>query len=282
MGRANARDLVALEALAAGAAGDLGRARRDGLGAAAAGRGDRRARAGWRELVEAAVREDAAGHPERGRADPGRLQRRARRARAASAPTAKGFIARARGGASASAPASPSLKVGYNKVFGYYIEVTKAQPGRRAGRLRAQADPGQRRALHHRRAQGATRTTVLGAEERRVAPGATSSSTRCASRSPGTAPRIRRGRARLAALDVLARAWRRRPTRSGYVPARGLHDGARLDIEDGRHPVVEAHDRRASASCPTTMRARRRREPGRSSSPGPTWPASPRCCARWR
>ena len=44
-----------------------------------------------------------------------------------------------------------SLKVGYNKVFGYYIEVTNANRRRRARRLHPQADAGQRRALHHAR-----------------------------------------------------------------------------------------------------------------------------------
>ena len=40
-----------------------------------------------------------------------------------------------------------SLKVGYNKVFGYYIEITRA-------RLHSQADPRERRALHHTRDEG--------------------------------------------------------------------------------------------------------------------------------
>ena len=47
-----------------------------------------------------------------------------------------------------------SLKVGYNKVFGYYIEVTHAHSRQGARRVHPQTDAGQRRALHHARAQG--------------------------------------------------------------------------------------------------------------------------------
>ncbi len=48
-----------------------------------------------------------------------------------------------------------NLKVGYNKVFGYYLEITKANldPGARG--VHPQADPGERRALYHAGAQGA-------------------------------------------------------------------------------------------------------------------------------
>jgi DNA mismatch repair protein MutS len=42
----------------------------------------------------------------------------------------------------------PSLKVGYNKVFGYYIEVTESHR-EKAPRLDAQADRQKRRAVHH-------------------------------------------------------------------------------------------------------------------------------------
>ena len=48
-----------------------------------------------------------------------------------------------------------SLRVAYNRVFGYYIEVSNANAAPRAGRLSAQADPGRRRALHHAAPQGA-------------------------------------------------------------------------------------------------------------------------------
>jgi DNA mismatch repair ATPase MutS len=47
-----------------------------------------------------------------------------------------------------------SLKVRFNSVFGYYIEVTKLQSGQGAAALHPQADRGQRRALHHARVEG--------------------------------------------------------------------------------------------------------------------------------
>ena len=42
-----------------------------------------------------------------------------------------------------------TLKVGFNRVFGYYIEVSKSFIGPGAPHLYPQADPGQLRALHH-------------------------------------------------------------------------------------------------------------------------------------
>ena len=59
-----------------------------------------------------------------------------------------------------------SLKVRFNSVFGYYLEVTKANSKVRARRLRAQADPRQRRALHDAGAERARSTKILTAQER--------------------------------------------------------------------------------------------------------------------
>ena len=42
-----------------------------------------------------------------------------------------------------------SLKVGYNKVFGYYIEITKRKHHARPGRLYSQANIDQCRALYY-------------------------------------------------------------------------------------------------------------------------------------
>ena len=46
-----------------------------------------------------------------------------------------------------------SLKIRYNQVFGFYIEVSKRQSASGPRRFRAQANAGQRRALHHAGAQ---------------------------------------------------------------------------------------------------------------------------------
>ncbi len=41
-----------------------------------------------------------------------------------------------------------SLKIRFNQVFGYYIEISKAQSAQRAPGLRTQANPGERRTIH--------------------------------------------------------------------------------------------------------------------------------------
>ena len=45
------------------------------------------------------------------------------------------------------------LRVDYNKVFGYYIEVSNSYADSHPSRLYPQADGGNRRALFHRRAE---------------------------------------------------------------------------------------------------------------------------------
>ncbi len=57
-----------------------------------------------------------------------------------------------------------SLKVKFNNVFGFYIEISKANLERAPCRLRAQADAGGRRALYH---AGAERVRSQGAGRRR-------------------------------------------------------------------------------------------------------------------
>ncbi len=47
-----------------------------------------------------------------------------------------------------------SLKIRYNQVFGFYIEISKANLHLGARRLRAEADSGQCREIHVERAEG--------------------------------------------------------------------------------------------------------------------------------
>ena len=105
----------------------------------------------------------------------------------------------------------PSLKVGFNKVFGYYIEVTQHPQRQDPGRLHPQADGQERRALHHARAEGVRRARSSRPTSRRK---------RARVRAVRRAPRPRRGRrprrlqataAVLAQLDVLAGARRAGP-----------------------------------------------------------------------
>ena len=184
-----------------------------------------RARSAGRPHGRAArgARRPPAGHARRGRRDPRGLRCRARRAARSLRDGGKQYIAalqqreRERTGI-------PSLKVGFNKVFGYYLEITNAQAARGAGRLRAAPDPGRRRAVRHARAQG---VRGEGARRRRAdgdARGA-SCSVRCAPRSAQAIGRIQR------TARVLARARRAGPR----WPRSRSHD--RYVRPDGRRRV---------------------------------------------
>ena len=96
--------------------------------------------------------------------------------------------------ASARAPASRSLKVRYNRVFGYYIEISKSNLHARAGRLPPQADDRRRRALHHAGAEG---VRGEGARRRRAHPRARARDLRGAARARSP-PRRRASRTRRA------------------------------------------------------------------------------------
>jgi DNA mismatch repair protein MutS len=129
----------------------------------------------------------------------------------------------------------PSLKVGYNKVFGYFIEITNAN------RDLVPADYQRRQTL-----TGAERyvTPALKEYEEKVLTAAERIETR--ERSLFEALRLSVGRsiariqcaARIVAeLDVLS-ALADVAAREGYVRPT-LTDGFELDITAGRHPVVE-------------------------------------------
>ena len=96
-----------------------------------------------------------------------------------------------------------SLKIRYNRVFGYYIEISKTNLRARARRLPPQADDRRRRALHHAGAEG---LRGEGARRRREDPRARAgaSSRRCWRRSRRRRRACRSRRAALATLDVLA------------------------------------------------------------------------------
>ena len=130
----------------------------------------------------------------------------------------------------------PSLKIGYNKVFGYYIEVTHAhtskvpedytrkQTLRNAERyVTPELNAYEQKVLRaDERAKELERTLFLGmrddvAEE---------------------IPRLQRTAAAVSELDVLA-GLAEVAASSNYVRPELLDDRT-LDIQDGRHPVVEA------------------------------------------
>jgi DNA mismatch repair protein MutS len=129
----------------------------------------------------------------------------------------------------------PSLKVGFNRVFGYYIEVTRTH-------LERVPDDYQRRQT----LTGAERyitpdlkeweEKVLGAEEKIL----TLESRLFEEVRRGAAaliPRLQDLNGQVAALDVLA-ALAEVAVRREYVRPE-IHDGFGLEIRAGRHPVVE-------------------------------------------
>jgi len=128
-----------------------------------------------------------------------------------------------------------SLKVGYNRVFGYFIEVTNAN-------RHLVPDDWQRRQT----LTGAERyvTEELKEYESRVLSAAERIEARerelfeaCRSRLGGAVARLQRVAGALAVLDVLA-ALADVAEREGYVKPEVTDDFA-LEIRGGRHPVVE-------------------------------------------
>jgi DNA mismatch repair protein MutS len=128
-----------------------------------------------------------------------------------------------------------SLKVGYNKVFGYFIEITNAN------RHLVPDDYQRRQTL-----TGAERyiTPALKDYEEKILSAAERIEGRerelfeeLRGRAGAEVSRLQAIAGRLATLDVLA-AFAEAAAREGYVrPA--LHDGFELEIVAGRHPVVE-------------------------------------------
>ncbi len=127
------------------------------------------------------------------------------------------------------------LKIKYNRVFGYYIEVTKSNSSLVPGNLYPQADPGQLRAVYHTGVQG---TGEPGADRERKDDGAWRMrfSTRCGNclltdrRASSRRRTLIKAGFSLFACEVVV-------TEHYVCPETDL-DG-RLEIKDGRHPVVE-------------------------------------------
>ena len=128
-----------------------------------------------------------------------------------------------------------SLKVGYNKVFGYYIEISNAN------RAAAPADYQRRQTL-----TGGERyiTPALKEFEERVLTAAERIDSRERERFEvlraslaRDVERLQRIARRIAELDVLA-AFADTAAREGYVRPQ-MTDGFELQVDGGRHPVVE-------------------------------------------
>ncbi|UYN90773.1 MAG: DNA mismatch repair protein MutS [Anaerolineales bacterium] len=129
-----------------------------------------------------------------------------------------------------------SLKVGYNKVHGYYIEVTKAKDDGNlpAEYIRKQTLVNAERYITPEMKD--VETQVLNAEERILAVEARLFKELCSQLAASAAPLLVSARA-LATLDVLA-ALAEVAALMGYVrPV--VEDSRVLEITAGRHPVVE-------------------------------------------
>ncbi|MBI4408839.1 MAG: DNA mismatch repair protein MutS [Gemmatimonadetes bacterium] len=133
-----------------------------------------------------------------------------------------------------------SLKVGYNQVFGYYLEVTRANLGKvpqdyRRRQTLANAERFVTPELEEWEAK------VLGAEEKIVELEARLFA-ELRARVAQEVARLQAAADAVATLDVLA-ALAETAERRGYVRPK-VHTGYRLEIQGGRHPVVETMMRR--------------------------------------
>ena len=170
----------------------------------------------------------------------------------------------------------PNLKVEYNRVHGFYIEVTNAHAGKGARRLPPPPDAEERRALHHAGAEDLRGQGAVGARPRaRAGENAVRGAARTALQphiAGAAAHRARLAQTRCARLRLRARRPRRNYCRPEFVDET-------LHRDRGRPPPG---GRGADRAVHRQRRAPRRRRGSCCSSPAPTWAASPPTCARWR
>jgi len=128
-----------------------------------------------------------------------------------------------------------NLRIRYNSVFGYYIEVSKAN----AGRVPADYERRQTLANAERYTTSELKDwekKVLGAEER-VIQVETELFTDVCRQVAGESRRIQATARALAALDALASLAEAAVRRRFVRPV--IHDGDEIEIVQGRHPVIE-------------------------------------------
>lgn len=128
-----------------------------------------------------------------------------------------------------------SLKVGFNKVFGYYLEVTRANLDRvPADYVRKQTLANGERYFTPELKEWEEK--VFGAEDR-IAQLESELFVQVRARVAEQVPRLQETASRVAAVDVLA-TFARVAERGGWVRPE-VHTGFDLEIRAGRHPVVE-------------------------------------------
>jgi DNA mismatch repair protein MutS len=129
----------------------------------------------------------------------------------------------------------PSLKVGYNKVFGYYIEVTRAN----LERVPADFERKQTLANAERYVTPELKeleAKIAGADEG-IAVRETQLFTELRTAIAAELTRLQAAAERIATIDVLAGFAHLAERRDYRRPV--VHDGFGLEIRQGRHPVVE-------------------------------------------
>lgn len=128
-----------------------------------------------------------------------------------------------------------SLKIRYNRVFGYYLEVTRSNLDRvPADYIRKQTLANAERFVTPE--LGEYEAKILGADERRLAL-ELEAFDRLRRTVAGAAPRLLPLAELVARIDALA-ALAEVAHKAGYVRP-DVDAGLRLQIEEGRHPVVE-------------------------------------------
>ena len=128
-----------------------------------------------------------------------------------------------------------TLKVGYNKVFGYYIEISRGAAERAPDNyIRKQTLVNAERFITPEMKE--YETLVLNAEERIREIELRLFKEVCATLGKSAHPLLKTARA-LAELDVLS-ALAETAALGGYTKPQ-VHEGSGLDIREGRHPVVE-------------------------------------------
>ncbi len=129
----------------------------------------------------------------------------------------------------------PSLKIGYNNVFGYYIEVRNTHKGQGAGRVDTQADPCQCRALYYPGIEG-----IRGEDSRRGGQDTGTGKQLYAELVQSLSefiPAIQINANQIARLDCLL-SFATAARENNYIrPV--IADDDVLEIHQGRHPVIE-------------------------------------------
>jgi DNA mismatch repair protein MutS len=129
----------------------------------------------------------------------------------------------------------PTLKVGYNKVFGYFLEVSHTHAARvPADYERRQTLTGAERYVTPE--LKAYEAKVLGAEQK-IGERESALFTRLREEAGHAAPRVQQTAAILARLDVWASLAETAALHRYVRPA--VHDGPSLTLRQSRHPVIE-------------------------------------------